>query len=314
MARRKPTEYYKQAVKVLRHGIPKVESERVIRVAKGLTKSKAIKKARARNFPVGSIAQYDPRTGILKAYDRTGKFADGFDVADGFNLRDASEWTPAQKAKVSRLFEQVNELTARPFHIYRARKPENLKIVQRASQHQTFPKELKVAFVPVSRPEETPTIKISKRTKQVKIIERQVGRIPVFWDDVGVSKEFLLSDPVAAAQILVQQVPAKSYNIMAGKHEIPQGYDEGALPEEIGKLTARYAAGTTHSRRGYLDPDNRNSSWWGNWLIGVEAYNFPTLQQRQSQKINKRKSREKLQKERKKARDAFRKKYGRGRR
>lgn len=234
---RKGPSFYKAAVKVLRHGFE------------------------------------DPETGR-----RMGKFAKGFEASEGFDLRKIEDWTPAQKRKVTKMFALIDELTARPFTVYRARDTKRLEQVQKAAQHPYIDKNLKVAFIPVNRKQPV-KVRINKKG-QVTFKQGNVARIPINFSDYGITPADLALDTKQAVKKIVKAVPAKRYRVQAGEFECNEMYSAGIigsafvgdeLPEVIEKLVNKYS-----SENGY-DPEDSNSSWYGNWLFGVIGYQYESL-------------------------------------
>lgn len=206
---------------------------------------------------------------------RQGKFAEGFDPADGYDLRKIHQWTPAQKAKITRMFNIVDRLTNRPFQIYRARNKKNLKRVQQAAQHGTFPKNLKVAFVPTNSQKKKVKIRITK--KAVKFKQGRVSRDVINFESFGYTPDDLALDPVGVVQDVVSRVPADTYKIQAGENvEVNRGksirrmgnnWPAGRIADAVSRMVNYYSSDV-------YDPDDKNSSYFGNWLFGLVAYQF----------------------------------------
>jgi hypothetical protein len=241
---------------------------------------------------------------------RSGKFADGFEARDGFDLRYVDQWTTAQKAEVTKLYNQVDKLMARPFQVVRSRKPENLRRVQEAAQHITHPKKLKVAFVPVARPGEQAEVKISPPTKaypkgRVVIRERGVTRTPVTFEDVGFDFDDLEENTAGTVRELIAQYPGKLYVPLAGEYETKgQATSPEGLAAALRKLMNLYG-----SEAGY-DEDDTNSHHYKNWLFGVAVYNFRTLKEFKAYRVERTKKARALKLQRRRDRYAFRKAHG----
>lgn len=239
-----------------------------------------------------------------------GKFAKGFEARDGFNLREIDDWTPAQKAKVTRYFNQVDKLMARPFTIVRSRKPENLKLVQEAAQHQEYLPDIKVAFVPVARPGEPTEVIITRPTKaepkkRVIIRERGVKREPVTFERAGLGFEDLADDIDGAVATFTEQFPGKLYVPLAGEYEMKgQATNAGALAGQLAALMDKYSEEEGH------DPDDPNSHYWENWLFGVAVYDFRTQKEFTAFRRERTAASKALQLKRRRDRYAFRKKHG----
>lgn len=243
----------------------------------------------------------DPITG-----KSTGKLATGFEARDGYDLRKFDDWTPAQKAKVTKLYNLADHLASRPFYIYRGRKPENIRLMQEVAQHEQFPKELKVAFLP-SPARVKPKIRITKK-REVIIKQGRITRRAVTLKDAGLTPEDFALDPKASTKQAIDYLErGKRYQIKAGKYLIPNTYDAKYLPVAVAKLVQRY--GTDN-----YDSTDPSSSYFGNWLTGFEVYDFETRRDFERFRERQALSRAIMKEEREKARRAWRRKYGRRRR
>lgn len=242
----------------------------------------------------------DPITGVS-----TGRLADGFEARDGYDLRKFDDWTPAQKAKVTRLYNLVDHLTARPFYVYRGRKPENIRLMQEVAQHEEFPKELKVAFIP-SPAKIKPKIRITKK-RHVVIKQGHITRRAVTFSELGITPEQVAQDPKWATQEAIQDVVGKSFQIKAGKYLIPTVYSRGYLPRKVAMLVEKYGSDN-------YDPDDPSSSYFGNWLGGFEAYDWEKRKDFDRFRDQQTRSKEALREERERMRRAWRRKYGKRRR
>lgn len=243
----------------------------------------------------------DPITG-----ESTGKLADGFEARDGYDLRRFDEWTPAQKAKVTKLYNLVDHLTARPFYVYRGRKPENIRLMQEVAQHEEFPKELKVAFLP-SPAKIKPKIRITKK-REVVIKQGRITRRAVVLENVGLTPEDFALDPKGATkQALEELEPGKAYQIKMGKYLSKNAYSKGYLPKKVAMLVEKYGADN-------YDPTDPSSSYFGNWLMGFEVYQFDRREDFDNFRRAQTRSREALREERERARRKWRRKYGKKRR
>ncbi len=202
----------------------------------------------------------DPITG-----ENTGRLADGFDATDGYDIRKFHDWTPAQKARVTKLYNLVDNLSSRPFYIYRGRKPENIRLMQEVSQHEQFPKELKVAFIP-SPARIKPKIRITKK-RVVVIKQGNITRRAIAFSELGITPEQVALDPKWATKKAAEQVVGEHFQIKAGKYLIPQIYGRSYLPRKVAMLVERYGSDR-------YNEDDPNSSYFGNWLTGFESYDW----------------------------------------
>lgn len=297
MGKRLSVDQYKAMARTLRAGFidPEATDEVPQRVQKDTPKSVALRDLRRHGYVIGKETEYDPTTGKVTDVRRTGKIASGFQAKDGYDMRDVENWTPQQKQKLSRVFNQIKQLTDRPYYVYRGRKKENIERVQEATSPHGYPKEVKIAFVPVARPGERPEIKFTKTDVKiddkpvtidtVEIVERGVTKKPIYWADVGVTVDFLREHPAKAVAKMHAAIGAKEYSPMSGTREQPESYGPKALVREIRDLIYGY-------------PDR-----WPKFLLGVIAYSFP----RQVDLQRYRKSRTKAQLAQRKVRERDRK-------
>ena len=299
MGKRLSADQYKAMARTLRAGFidPEATDEVPQRVAKGTSKTVALRDLRRHGYVIGKETEYDATTGKVTDVRRTGKIATGFAAKDGFDMRDVESWTPQQKQRITRVFNQIKQLTDRPYYVYRGRKKENIERVQEATSPHGYPKEVKIAFVPVARPGEKPVIKFTTTDvviddepttiETVEIIERDVTKKPIYWADVGVTVDFLRAHPAQAVAQMHKAIGAKEYSPMSGTRQQPESYGPKALVREIRNLIYGY-------------PDR-----WPKFLLGVIAFSFP----RQVDLQSYRKSRTKAQLAQRKVRARDRKKF-----
>ena len=291
---RKPDALYKQMVRTLRHGF--VDSSRTddLTVAKGTSKTAAIRDLKSAGYAIGKETEYNERTGTLTDVRRTGKIVRGFDAADGFNLRDVGALTPQQKEHITRTFKAVQKLSAQPYQEYRGRKPDNLQRVQEASHGDLkTPDELVVAFVPVARPDERAEIRILP--DRIEVIEREIKRTPTRWGDVinpETGKVFTMKnvadDPKAAVRALVQATGGDRFQFMASSSPMfGRTFDGVQLEAEIENLQKQYPR-------------------WVQFLIGIQAFTMPAAKDLAGYRRSKDSAKRAQLKERKRAATIFR--------
>jgi hypothetical protein len=269
------------------------------RVKKGTPKTVALRDLRRHGYVIGKEVAYDEERGIVTDVRRTGKIAEGFTPKDGYNLSNADDWTPQQKAKLTRVYNAIKQLTDRPYHVYRGRKKENIQRVQEATAPFAYPKEVKIAFVPVARPGEKPKIKFTKTAvvleddtpaviETVEIIEQNVGRKPIYWADVGVTEEMLRNDVKGAVAKMHAAIGAKEYSPMSGVFQQPESYGPKGLAGEILRIQGEY-------------PER-----WPKFLLGIQAYHFPQRQDLAAYRRARTKATNAQRKLRKREKDKFR--------
>lgn len=278
--RRKSDAIYKQMARTLRQGFidPETTDEFPERFPSGTSKAQIIRDLRRAGYSVGKeLVLHETKAEGIKVTEvhRTGNIASGFDARSGYDLRDIDEWTPQQKAKLTRTFNIVKSLSERPYQTYRPRKRENLELVQDAAHGIPTPPEINIAFVPVAHPGERADIEIIKREQikkrrgkevieqkpMVVIHDRDVAKIPVRWSDVNVTKKQFQKDPVKATQKLIDEMAKLGINTftpMAGVHDFPRSFNAKGLIEEIKNILAQYS-----------------KKQWSQFLLGIHAFEMP---------------------------------------
>ncbi len=179
---------------------------------------------------------------------------DGFKAADGFDLRKQTDFSPSQKAKVTRAYNEIDQLLARQVHPYRPRKKKHLEQAQRYAQHEVKIKGLKYALIPTYG-ETKPEIRFDSKDR-IHVKYNGADRVLVDMDPTD-----LIYDPQETIKTAIQeQAPhAHTFLVRAGKYEIPQLRDEPSITQDIVYLMNRYD----------LEGDNHH---WENWLHGVVAF------------------------------------------
>jgi hypothetical protein len=198
-----------------------------------------------------------------------------------YDLR--KELTPYQKKKVKKYFDEVNELTARPFQVYRSKNKKRLETVQGAAQHTNKLKGLKVAFIPTNG-EEKLKVQFDKKGK-VKLKGKYVTTTPIEFD-----MDLFIDNPVEETIRRLKDDSGKAYTVQAGPHEIPTSHSKALLPDYINILTSKYTE---------LNEDGSdNNHYFGNWLFGVNSHVFDNQTNIQDYLDTKQKNKKKLQKKR----------------
>lgn len=194
-------------------------------------------------------------------------------VSFNYDLR--QPLTSGAKRRINDYYEYIQKLTIRPHQVYRARSEDVLRSVQRFAQHDKRHKFLKVAFV-VNAGSERMKIRIGKdgrvrgRTGNISLFEipidaATVARLAADDDEQDDPEVNSVREYIAA---LIDDAPeAKRYVPQAGAFEVPGSYHRKFIVDEVVKLMGRYGADKN-------DPDDRNSHYWGNWLFGINGYNF----------------------------------------
>lgn len=187
-----------------------------------------------------------------------------------------------QKSKIKKYFDEVDALTARPFHVYRPRKKERLKKAQEFGQHEKQLPGLKVAFIP-SNGKDKPKIHFNSAGDIVATTEHITTRV------LSLDTFELIKDPVGHVKsVIAKDKKAKRFTVLCGRYEIPVSQSRATIPEFVARLTARY------------DNEAANN-YHGNWLHGLAGHHFNNQADFQEYFNEKQKSKKKMQSERKRA-------------
>lgn len=192
-------------------------------------------------------------------------YASGFTTNDGYDLRKSfSSLTPYKKKKLRQYYYNIMMLRSRPHRVVRPRNKTRLRNLQQYAQHPTILKGLKAAFVPVADPDRP--IKITYKKDRVTRI-KETDRISS--DQIKFDMIDLALDPEIEAQRAIDELKADRYLLMAGEYLINTNVssDAESLLEQIQHFQNKYS-------KEDFDEDDPNSSYWGNWLIGVKGYYF----------------------------------------
>ena len=264
-----------------------------------LSKAQAVRDLRRAGYTIGREVDFDSDTGVLTDVRRSGKIAHGFAAKDGYDLREVDDWTPQEKARLTRVYNQVKTLSERPYQIVRPRKAENLERLQGATAPFKMADEIDVAFVPVARPGEEVDIRYTKtdvvikeQTYEVETVEfqeREVTWVPVYWADLGLTPSQVEADVPGAVQKVVDAFPAEAYTMMAGATFMTDSHSPDELVAEIQYIIDWYPR-------------------WEQFLLGVQAWTFfPKQADLADYRRDKRKAKKGQERQSKKDKARFRK-------
>ena len=208
------------------------------------------------------------------------QYTTGFSAKDGYNIRDAANWSPAKKKQITRYNEILRKATTRPTYRYKPRRGDHLQIAKDSAGLTSLPK---LNAVPLQVPTrydragrivaETPRVLISARGV-LRLEFKNFSRNTLLFEDFGITPEMLAVDAAGAVAEMLNQTDFKRYGVITGEFEKGVGTPDLYLPdellEEILWLMEEYNADE-------YDPDDPNSKYFGNWLFGLVGYDFPTL-------------------------------------
>jgi len=193
------------------------------------------------------------------------KYFDGFEASAGFNLREPNNWTPAQKAKVTRYWEVMGIQVARPHVVKRFRKPERIYAAAEFSQQDRQLPGQRAVLIPVDDPTNI-SISFSK-DNQIK-----VKRSGVNINKLKFNRRSFLVDPIAELRRVLTATDATVFKFMNGPHESRGVFTRGELEQRIVQIIAEYGAEE-------YDPSDRRSRHWKNWLTGLIPYSVKDADQ-----------------------------------
>lgn len=163
--------------------------------------------------------------------------------------------TKHQKRRIKTYFDEIDALTARPYHAYRPKDKARLRTAQEYAQHEKRLPGLKVAFIPTNGVEK-PKIRFTKSGELIAETKHIRTRFLEF-DELA-----LIEDAKAHTNDVISQDPiAKSFTILAGRYEIPNSYSRERVGEWVAKFAEKY---------GNQDLNN----YFGNWMVGLSAHHF----------------------------------------
>jgi hypothetical protein len=218
-------------------------------------------------------------------------FVNGFGLRqiDLRKLTQFSDLSYYQRKQIEKYYKGIRALTTGVTYVYRPRRKDHLHSVQRATQTPEDLPALKVAFIQsvavrgknnklrVLRPT------ISFRSDGIANIDiGPIRRITLYFSDFGITKDEVLDDAGEAINRLIEEagLEGKRYRILAGEYEvrriegrrIPRVLRQKDLADYVNKLMELYGSGD-------YDEDDKNSHYWGNWLLGVKVYLFSNIKQ-----------------------------------
>ena len=163
-----------------------------------------------------------------------------------------------QKSYISKAWQEYQELTARPFKVYRTKNKKHLAAAQAYSRHETGAPKFDVAFVPTADPKAKLRFKEDGMTIKSKYVTESV----LFFD-----LKKLAADPQGEIRrTLERNTDAQQFIIMAGKYLYNGGLARSLVENRVTELMARYSpGGTGYDKRG-------SNSLWSNWLFGLVAF------------------------------------------
>jgi len=202
-------------------------------------------------------------------------FSKAFSASEGYRLDKIDQWSRKQKLKLNRYFKKAVELSSKQFELYHSNDAESMKRMGELANQKGFP-EFNQIFYPAP-----PGSKLhyNKRTGTATAVGVRSSVTAYYWEQFGVTVEQLIADPGGVVKAVVAQLSQRKFSIKAGEYTVGKGvpliYTARPLSNRIRQLIEKYAAGEIDPRtKEEIDPDDPNSHWWGNWLTGIDAWDF----------------------------------------
>lgn len=205
------------------------------------------------------LSELKRRVKVLRAV------SDRMDPADGYDLREISNWSPQRKAVVTRRYQEYSDfLTAFNMDVMptrKFRKPERRQAL-REWAGVDYPSFIDVEYIPRIHLADAKPPKVEWTKKDQPIFRRG----PVGYAYFDFNKELLVKDPdreVARITYMAQKMGAKMYSVRNADSWM-RAQPLSFLGEEIEYLTNKY------------DEENPElvdkTKDWRRWLNGIEAY------------------------------------------
>jgi len=169
----------------------------------------------------------------------------------GIDLRKSV--SPQQRGYITKAWKEYEELTTRPFKVYRTKSKSKLEMAQAYARHDKAKPKFDVAFVPTADPH----AKLTFKKDRVLIKSKHVTETVLFFD---LSK--LAKDAQREIERTIAREPnAKDFVIMAGKYLFNGGLSRSLVPEKVQMLMAKYN-------------NEESNNYYANWLFGVVAAQY----------------------------------------
>lgn len=231
----------------------------------------AQKKRVSRAYNEAALATATDELANQKDYKEMAKilrpFAKEFRAAAGYRLADVDDWTPNQKRQLTRYYKKGVMLASKSFQPYSSSDAESMREVAELAGQKGFPKFNQVF---VAAPPNT-NLHYDKRTGSITATGERTSQTAFYWDQFGVTEDQLTADPQGTVTAVLKQIGAAKYSIKAGEYSVGKGvpliYTPGPAARRVAQLMEKYS-------KDEFDPTDPNSHYWGNWLTGVDSYEF----------------------------------------
>lgn len=163
-----------------------------------------------------------------------------------------------EKSYVTKAWKEYQELTSRPFKIYRSKSKTKINIAQAYSRHDNKAAKFDVAFVPTADPK----AKLKFKKDRLEVKSKYVTETVLFFD----LKNLAENTSAEINRVLNKNKDAKQFIIMAGKYLYNGGLARSLVEGRVSEMMSRYSpGGAGYEKRG-------ENSRWQNWLFGLVAF------------------------------------------
>jgi hypothetical protein len=227
------------------------------------------------------------RRALLGAVQRDGTqfpglrdVAAGFSAADGYSLKNIDKWTPAQKAKITKYFKELDQLTAQPRYLFKSRNPEEMAKAKRVSGQDPKYK-FKVAFLPYT-PEKSKKTgeyikpKITFTKDGIRIRQRKYSKIEIPLNKVRLAQDH---EKEILRAIKANAPKASRFAVRAGVNEMPGTGDMPNIIRKVGELMNKYDGVTPLPKGSGNKGDGPQHHKWDQWLHSLIGYEIPDFTQ-----------------------------------
>lgn len=204
----------------------------------------------------------------------------GFDSRNGFNLKNVDSWTRGQKQKIRNAAKRIDFLQAQDKSIYRPKKGENLKSLQKGFHGSISSKDMKVAFIPTIggslTEDKVKPLKIKYVEGGISVKQGRADRFTIFFD-----QKRLAEDAAAEVKRAASMVPdARLFFVKAGEFQSLTGKSLVTVTNQIIEWMHMYDGKRALPEHSGNKGDDPKKHHWKIWLEGLIALKFPKAEDR----------------------------------
>jgi hypothetical protein len=215
------------------------------------------------------------------------------DFARGIDLR--KEISAKQLLKIESAFSEFTDLTSRPHKIFRARNKGNLKAAQEFSQHSGGVK-FRVAFVPTADIEAKIQVRKGVVTIRNKFVTQRFSPFNM--------KELARDPDKEITRAMDRHKKAERFIIKTGEYYYNGPMPRNKVRSKLHEFMQRYSpGGSVYERRG-------ENSFYENWMIGLETYEYANQDDLDDYIIEREKQKRKILTAKKNERSRYQRAFG----